>query len=139
MIAGVQSPTFAIANVRCSYASAGDVVDLTTGAIAVAEGKTPTAGRETAAAPFESTNVFNSPDMVLPSVSSSEFVLQAASLFNATQVASEGASFEASPVTYAVRMTKDAGSLAFQGLRAFNGTTLSYTSYVGLKVDMYAL
>ncbi len=64
---------------------------------------------------------------------------QASSLFNSTLESSVGTTYETSPFTFAVRMTKDLQSKAFQGLHVFNGTTLSYTSYFGLQVDIFPL
>jgi cyanophycinase len=138
-IVDTNSQYFNVSNVRCNYATPGDNIDMKTGNIQFAHDKTPLANRETSATPYQSTDIFNSPDNNSPNVSTHEFVLQATSLFNSTTTSSIGYSYENKPVTFAVRMTKDEQSVAYQGLHSFNGTLVSYTSYVGLRIDIYAV
>ena len=130
---------WSVTNVRCNYATPGDTVHMTTGTISFGADKTALKGRETAEQPYTSRDVFNSPKNPSTTGSTHEFVLQATSLFNSTATTSTGLTFETEPKTFAVRMTKDDRSVAYQGMHNFNGTLQSYTSYMDLVVDIFAL
>ena len=90
---------FTVANVRYSYATPGDTIDLQTGAVTIAAWKTPLRGREGALPAPASADVFNSPDNpAQPAPATKQFIVAAQQLFNATGARSVSTTWETVPV-----------------------------------------
>lgn len=126
---------FTVKNVRYSYATPGDTVDVRTGAISFAPYKTPLAGREGALPPPTSTDVFNSPDNpATPGPATKQFILVAAGLFNSTAASTTSSTYEQKP-PFGVTLIKDAQSIGYQGVTV----GVSFTSFTNLRVDIAPL
>jgi cyanophycinase len=126
-------PYTTVYNMRCSYATPYDKIDLATGKISFASYKTPLVGREGPDHALASNDIFNSPDNPNGGqVAIKQFVLAATSLFNSTDNQSLSYTWETQPMRFGITMTKDAQSVGYEG----TVVGISFTSYQDLRVDI---
>jgi cyanophycinase len=129
------APYFTVQNVLYSYATPGDIIDVTTGAVSFAAYKRPLAGREGPLPPFTSTDVFNSPDKPVQS-DTKQFIVAATGLMNSTRSQSSSISWESKP-TFGVTMIKDCMTVGYEGVAtAGAGAGISFTSFINMRIDI---
>ncbi len=127
------SNSLIIENVRCSYATSYDTIDLSSGDVTFSSSKQPLAGYEGPDAPISSTDIFNSPDNPNVNVTNKQFVQVAQSLFNSTATTSLSYTWETTPQAYVIHMEKDSQSVGYAG--EILGQV--YISYKDLIINIY--